>query len=229
VVPDGRTSGYLRQRCAAIGPLPAVEVRRVQRDLLRLCMKRMVDIALSLVGLLLLSPLFLVIAAAIRLETRGPVFFRQARTGYCGRTFRIFKFRTMRVLEDGPKLAQAKRNDPRVTRIGSFLRRSSLDELPQLINVLAGDMSLVGPRPHALAHDQFYDQRIADYTLRQHVLPGITGWAQIHGLRGETSTVDAMRRRVEHDLWYAANGRLRLDLWIMIRTCVEIFRCRNAY
>ena len=229
MVPDGVTLGYLRQRCTAMGAVPALEVRRVRRDLVQLCVKRMVDVALSLVGLLLLSPLILVIAAAIRLETRGPVFFRQARTGYCGRVFRIFKFRTMRVLENGPKLAQAKRNDPRVTRVGSFLRRSSLDELPQLINVLVGDMSLVGPRPHALAHDQFYDQQISGYTLRQHVLPGITGWAQIHGLRGETSTVDAMRRRVEHDLWYAANGRLCLDIWIMIRTCVEIFRCRNAY
>ncbi len=229
VAPDSSALQYLRLRSAAVGSLPVVEIRRVPHDLAQLRLKRLIDLSLSVIGLLLLSPLFLAIAAAIKLETRGPVFFRQARTGYRGRRFRIFKFRTMRVLEDGPVVAQAKKDDPRVTRIGSVLRRSSLDELPQLINVLTGDMSLVGPRPHAIAHDEFYDQRIPDYALRQHVRPGITGWAQIHGLRGETSTVDAMRHRVEHDLWYATNGRLLLDFWIMMRTCVEIFRCRNAY
>lgn len=229
VVPDRSAMKYLRLRSAAIGSLPTIEVRRVRHDLAQMRLKRAVDVILSLVALLLLLPLFAVVAAAIRVETRGPVFFRQSRTGYRGQTFRIFKFRTMCVLEDGPTLAQATKGDPRVTRVGSILRRSSLDELPQLLNVLAGDMSLVGPRPHALAHDRFYDQRIRDYALRQHVLPGITGWAQIHGLRGETSTVDAMRRRIEHDLWYATNGRLLLDIWIMMRTCVEIFRCRNAY
>lgn len=229
VAPDSSALQYLRLHSAPIGSLPIVEVRRVPHDLAQLRVKRLVDLSLSLIGLMFLLPLFLIIAAAIKLETRGPVFFRQARTGYRGRRFRIFKFRTMRVLEDGPNVAQAKKDDPRVTRIGSVLRRSSLDELPQLINVLMGDMSLVGPRPHAIAHDEFYDQRIPDYALRQHVRPGITGWAQIHGLRGETSTVDAMRHRVEHDLWYATNGRLLLDFWIMVRTCVEIFRCRNAY
>ncbi len=229
VIPDEATLQYLGLRRSAIGALPMVEVRRNPRDLVQRRAKRMIDIALSLAGLILLSPLFVIIAVSIRLETPGPVFFRQSRTGYRGRIFRIFKFRTMRVLEDGPDLAQATKSDPRVTRVGGVLRRTSLDELPQLINVLAGDMSLVGPRPHALAHDRYYDQRISDYTLRQHVLPGITGWAQIHGLRGETLTVDDMRARIEHDLWYAANGRLRLDLWIMMRTCVEVFRCRNAY
>lgn len=135
----------------------------------------------------------------------------------------------MAVLEDGPVILQAQKGDSRVTRIGQLLRRSSLDELPQLLNVLMGDMSLVGPRPHAVAHDKSYAKQIPDYMMRQHVLPGITGWAQVNGFRGETFTVDAMRRRVEHDIWYAKNCSFLLDLRIMARTLFVIARAHNAY
>ncbi len=189
----------------------------------------MLDISLASLALMILSSFLLAIVLLIECESSGPVFFRQIRTGYRGQLFRIFKFRTMTVLEDGPVVVQACKNDRRVTRIGGILRRTSLDELPQLLNVLAGDMSLVGPRPHAAAHDKSYALEISDYALRQQVLPGITGWAQVNGLRGETSTIDAKRRRVEHDIWYARNCSLFLDAKIMVRTFFEVVRARNAY
>lgn len=229
LVPDGFTAGCLRQRIAAIGDHVAVEIQAAPLDVAQRTIKRMIDIIVSASGLLFLAPFLAAIATAIKLDSLGPVFFRQTRTGYRGYTFRIFKFRTMSVLEDGPSLAQAARNDARVTRIGAFLRRSSFDELPQLFNVLLGDMSLVGPRPHALAHDRTYERQISNYTLRQHVRPGITGWAQVNGLRGETPTTDAMRRRVEYDIWYVRHCDLLLDIQIVARTVFEILRARNAY
>jgi lipopolysaccharide/colanic/teichoic acid biosynthesis glycosyltransferase len=146
-----------------------------------------------------------------------------------GRPFTIVKFRTMNVLENGASVVQATQDDPRVTRAGRSLRRASLDELPQLLNVIRGEMSLVGPRPHALAHDDYYVERIEDYALRQQVKPGITGWAQVHGLRGETPTLDAMRQRVLLDVWYARNADLALDLEILLRTPFEVLRQRNAH
>jgi len=132
-------------------------------------------------------------------------------------------------MEDGPTILQACRNDPRVTRVGRFLRASSIDELPQLLNVLKGEMSLVGPRPHAIAHDKHFSQLVDNYELRQQVKPGITGWAQSNGLRGETSSVEALQRRIEHDVWYAQNVNLLLDIEIMARTVIEVVRPRNAY
>jgi lipopolysaccharide/colanic/teichoic acid biosynthesis glycosyltransferase len=145
------------------------------------------------------------VALAVRLDSRGPILFRQNRNGFNGRPFRIYKFRSMTVMEDGAVVTQAKRDDARVTRVGRFLRRSSLDELPQLLNVLKGDMSLVGPRPHALAHDDHYSGLLAEYAFRHHVKPGITGWAQVNGFRGETPTIDLMKRRIDLDLQYIAN------------------------
>jgi lipopolysaccharide/colanic/teichoic acid biosynthesis glycosyltransferase len=142
----------------------------------------------------------LVTALLIRLDSRGPVYFQQKRNGFNGDHFDIYKFRTMHVLEDGPAVKQVTRNDPRVTRIGRWLRRSSIDELPQLFNVIRGDMSLVGPRPHAICHNAEYEKLIANYAFRHHVKPGLTGWAQVNGHRGETRHVEQMRRRVEHDL-----------------------------
>jgi undecaprenyl-phosphate galactose phosphotransferase/putative colanic acid biosynthesis UDP-glucose lipid carrier transferase len=139
------------------------------------------------------------------------------------------KFRTMTVLEDGDQVAQASRNDPRVTRVGRFLRKTSLDELPQIFNVLCGEMSLVGPRPHARAHDALYASLIENYEIRQHVKPGITGWAQVNGLRGETLDIEAMRERVEHDIWYAKNTSMALDLAILLRTALLVLRQTNAY
>jgi exopolysaccharide biosynthesis polyprenyl glycosylphosphotransferase len=192
-------------------------------------LKRMLDLAIAIPALLLLLPLLAAIALWIALDSAGPVLFRQTRRGLGGRPFTIVKFRTMNVLENGASVVQATQDDPRVTRAGRSLRRASLDELPQLLNVIRGEMSLVGPRPHALAHDDYYVERIEDYALRQQVKPGITGWAQVHGLRGETPTLDAMRQRVLLDVWYARNADLALDLEILLRTPFEVLRQRNAH
>src|SRR6185437_9235275 len=179
-------------------------------------------------AILLLSPFFLLIPLAIRLVSKGPVIFCQRRAGEGGRLFGIYKFRSMSVMEDGAKVTQAVKSDARITKIGAFLRASSLDEIPQLFNVLAGDMSLVGPRPHALAHDEYYAMRISNYRVRHLVKPGITGWAQVNGLRGITNTVDDMKARINLDAWYVANKSIWLDISILARTPFEVIRGRNA-
>ena len=229
VVPDETTANFLSRKRTQIGEHIAVEVQPAPLNGAQRALKRGLDIAVAGSLLVILAPLLALIAFSIKCDSPGPILFRQMRTGYRGQLFRIFKFRTMRVQEDGPVIMQAQKKDNRVTRIGGILRRSSLDELPQLLNVLMGDMSVVGPRPHAVAHDKSYALQIPDYMLRQHVLPGITGWAQVNGFRGETSTIDAMHRRVEHDIWYARNCSLFLDFQIMIRTFFEVVRARNAY
>lgn len=229
VVPDEWTASVLCQKRAVVGKHIALEFQRAPLNSMQRATKRLIDIVLASLALVALAPLLIAIAIAIKCDSPGPVLFRQSRTGYRGRIFRIFKFRTMRVLEDGPALKQAQKNDARVTRIGRFLRRSSLDEIPQILNVIAGDMSLVGPRPHAVGHDRDYENQIPSYTLRQHIQPGITGWAQVNGLRGETSAPDAMHRRVEHDIWYLRNCSIALDVRILCRTVFEILRARNAY
>ena len=185
---------------------------------------------LGAVLLVLTLPLMVAIAVAIRLDTAGPALFRQTRRGLNNRPFAILKFRTM-IHVPGPELTvpQARRFDPRVTRVGRVLRRTSLDELPQLFNVLKGEMSLVGPRPHALAHDARYAVLIAGYAERHRVPPGITGWAQINGHRGETDTLEKKQSRVDHDLAYVARRSLRLDLRILLLTVRTIWRDRNAY
>jgi len=195
----------------------------------RVLLKRAFDFTGAASLLALLSPVMAAIAILVRLDSQGPSLFRQQRVGLGGRSFEIVKFRTMRVLENGDEIVQARKGDARVTRVGRFLRKTSLDELPQLINVVRGDMSLVGPRPHAVAHDRHYATVIEDYALRQRVKPGITGWAQVHGLRGETPTVDAMQARIGYDVWYARHASLALDLRILLRTPVEILSQRNAY
>ncbi len=186
--------------------------------------KRLIDLVLGSLLLVAILPLCLLIALLVRLETPGPALFRQRRIGYDGRPFQILKFRTMHVLEDGPDVIQACRRDPRVTRIGGVLRKTGLDELPQLINVLAGDMSLVGPRPHAAVHDDYYGKHIPNYAYRRRVRPGITGWAQIHGARGATPNLLDMQARVDLDAWYVDHGSVALDLLILARTPVEILR-----
>ena len=191
--------------------------------------KRAFDIVLSLTAIVLLSPLFALLALLIKLDSKGPVFFRQRRRGYNQQEFRIWKFRTMTALDDGDVIAQATRADARITRVGRWLRRLNFDELPQLINVLSGEMSLVGPRPHAVAHDIHYETRILDYPRRLNVKPGITGWAQVHGLRGATETEDAMRRRVEYDIHYIENCSIVLDLYIIALTLLSPRAYRNAY
>lgn len=191
--------------------------------------KRALDLIVAVPALVVLAPLLALIAVLIRIDSPGPVFFRQQRSGVCGTTFRIFKFRTMHVLEDGDTVMQARRGDARVTRLGCWLRTYSLDELPQLLNVIRGEMSLVGPRPHARAHDVLYSGLVRDYRHRHAVKPGLTGWAQVNGLRGPTPTLESMVRRIECDLWYARRASFALDLMILARTPYEVLLKRNAY
>lgn len=229
VVPDAQTASLVRCKPACVGPHIALEIRREPLGPAQRAIKRTLDMTGAALALLLAAPLFILIALAIKCSSPGPVFFRQTRNGYRGKPFKIIKFRSMCVLEDGPSIQQARRDDPRVTKVGKFLRKSSLDELPQLINILLGQMSLVGPRPHAQAHDELYASSIENYEVRQHVKPGLTGWAQVNGLRGETATLDAMYRRIEFDLWYAVNASVLLDIEILVRTAIEVCRHRNAY
>jgi putative colanic acid biosynthesis UDP-glucose lipid carrier transferase len=183
-----------------------------------------------LIILVLISPLMLAIAIGVKLSSPGPAIFRQRRNGLDGEEIVVYKFRSMRAMDNGPVVAsRPPRNDPRITPFGAFLRRTSLDELPQFINVLQGRMSIVGPRPHAVAHNEMYRQLIKAYMVRHKVKPGITGWAQVNGLRGETETVDKMQARVEYDLEYLRNWSLGLDLQIIVRTVRVIFFDRNAY
>jgi undecaprenyl-phosphate galactose phosphotransferase/putative colanic acid biosynthesis UDP-glucose lipid carrier transferase len=192
-------------------------------------LKRAVDILFASFGLLALLPAFLLVALAIKIDSPGPVLFRQTRYGFNGKPFKILKFRSMSVLEDGPAIMQATTKDSCVTHVGSVIRRTSIDELPQLINVLLGEMSMVGPRPHAAAHDDYFLTRIENYAVRQRVKPGITGWAQVHGHRGETSTLNKMQKRVEYDIWYINNWSAWLDISILMRTLTEVARGNNAY
>lgn len=183
----------------------------------RVC-KRVIDIIGAVAALALTAPMLLTAAFLVKLTSKGPIIFQQRRNGFDGRPFRIYKFRTMFVSEDGETIVQAQKNDQRVTSVGRVLRRTSIDELPQLWNVLRGEMSLVGPRPHALAHDKHFSSLIEDYYFRHHVKPGITGWAQINGLRGETEENLMMQRRIEYDIWYIKNWSLLLDLRILFST-----------
>ena len=191
--------------------------------------KRAFDVLVSGAALFLLAPLLVWVAILIKLSSPGPVFFRQHRRGYNHEEFRIWKFRTMTTLDDGEEIVQARPADSRVTWIGRYLRRYSIDELPQLVNVLKGEMSLVGPRPHAVAHDRLFEKRIVSYPRRLNVRPGITGWAQVHGLRGATETDDHMTQRVEHDLYYIDNWSIALDLYIVALTVLSPKAYRNAH
>jgi putative colanic acid biosysnthesis UDP-glucose lipid carrier transferase len=191
--------------------------------------KRASDIVLASIILLLISPLLLVLAIGVKLSSPGPVIFKQRRNGLDGHEIIVYKFRSMRVLQDGEVVPQATRNDPRITRFGAFIRRTSLDELPQFINVLQGRMSVVGPRPHAVAHNEQYREIIKSYMVRHKVRPGVTGWAQVNGLRGETDTLDKMAARVEYDLEYLRNWSLGLDLKIIFRTIRVVLGDHQAY
>jgi len=192
-------------------------------------LKRAFDVATASVLLMLAAPVLAVIAAAIKLDTPGPVLFRQRRNGFNQKEFRIFKFRTMTTLDDGGVVRQATRGDQRITRVGRVLRRTNLDELPQLLNVILGHMSLVGPRPHAVAHNCQYEEQIRLYARRHNVKPGITGWAQVNGYRGETSAIDKMLKRVEHDFYYIDHWSLLLDIRILLTTVLSPTSYRNAY
>lgn len=192
-------------------------------------LKRALDMIVSGVALILLLPLLCLIAIGILCTSRGPIFFRQSRKGLNGVPFRIYKFRTMTVCEDGENVRQATERDARVTALGRLLRKSSFDELPQLLNVLEGSMSLVGPRPHAMSHDNYYERKIDGYRMRQLTRPGVTGWAQINGLRGETRDIAQMEERIRMDLWYVENWSFLLDVEILWRTLKGGFISRAAY
>jgi Undecaprenyl-phosphate glucose phosphotransferase len=215
-------------RMSRIGTVASVQVVRRPMSTTDVALKRGFDIAASIVALVVLTPLFALVALAIRMDTRGPVFFLQRRYGFNQQPFRIVKFRTMLTMDDGDVVQQASKHDPRITRVGRWLRRWNIDELPQLANVLRGEMSLVGPRPHALAHDHEYERRIALYARRHNVKPGITGLAQVNGFRGETSTDEKMQGRVEMDLNYIDNWSMWLDIGIIFQTLVSPKAYRNA-
>ena len=218
------TSHLGRQSNGGRDPPLSIEIQREPLNGWERLMKRALDLVLAVVAAVLLALVLLMTAVAIKIDSDGPVLFRQRRVGFGNREFLIYKFRTMTVMDDGEAVVQARRGDWRVTRIGKLLRRSSIDELPQLINVIRGDMSIVGPRPHAVAHHDQYGALIASYALRHHVKPGLTGMAQIRGLRGETRQLALMERRVEQDLWYINHWSLTLDLMIMMRTCFVLLR-----
>ncbi len=227
LLPDFTIRSVLGRRALSTnGQSLTLELQRAPLTPVERALKRSLDIICSAIGILLLSPLFVFIAILIKLDSKGPVIFKQRRNGFNSRQFVIFKFRSMTVQEDGATITQARRNDRRVTRVGQYLRQSSMDELPQLFNVLKGDMSLVGPRPHALAHDNEYKVLIAKYAFRHHVKPGMTGWAQVNGLRGETGRLEQMIDRVKLDLWYVNHWSIALDINILLRTCFEILRNR---
>jgi len=229
LIPDAATADLLRHSCHQFGHLVAVELQRPPLSAYERAAKRVMDIVIAMCALIVLLPLLLLVALAIKIDSPGPVLFRQNRRGFNGKRFVIFKFRSMSVLEDGASIRQARAADGRVTRVGAFIRRCSIDELPQFFNVLHGEMSIVGPRPHAIAHDDYFLRQIENYAFRHHVKPGITGWAQAHGFRGETETLQKMQQRVEYDLWYINNWSIWIDLLILLRTIGEVVRGENAY
>jgi putative colanic acid biosynthesis UDP-glucose lipid carrier transferase len=228
-IPFGTASEIFRRPSRELGSAICVELQRGPLTAIEYAAKRFTDMLFAGTALIALLPLLAIVALAIKLDSPGPILFRQQRCGFNGRSFAICKFRTMLVMEDGPSIVQAKPVDSRVTRIGKWIRRTSIDELPQLFNVLDGSMSLVGPRPHAVAHDGQFDKVVRNYAFRRRVKPGLTGWAQIHGSRGPTPTAASIERRVEYDLWYIDNWSLWLDLAILLRTPIEVLRGRNAY
>jgi putative colanic acid biosynthesis UDP-glucose lipid carrier transferase len=228
-VPDVSGFDVLQQRASDILGMPVVAMCETPFHGYRGLVKRLMDVCVSLAALLVLSPLLLAIAYGVKRSSPGPVLFRQRRYGLDGREILVYKFRTMRVTENGDRVTQASRNDSRVTPIGKHLRRWSLDELPQLINVLQGTMSIVGPRPHAVAHNEEYRKLIKRYMVRHKVLPGITGLAQVRGCRGETARVEEMEARVLYDLEYMRRWSPMLDLEIMLATAVAVVRTDRAY
>jgi Undecaprenyl-phosphate glucose phosphotransferase len=211
------------------GDLLTIQVHSPPLTPFDLAVKRSFDLFASTIGLIILSPLFLLVAVAIKIDSPGPALFRQTRHGFNNEPIQVIKFRTMTTLESGENFTQAVKNDPRVTRLGRILRQTNIDELPQLINVLQGDMSIVGPRPHATAHNAFFQSKIAPFSRRHTVKPGLTGWAQVNGLRGETDTLEKMQRRIEHDLYYIDNWSFLLDVKIILLTLISKKAYTNAF
>jgi putative colanic acid biosynthesis UDP-glucose lipid carrier transferase len=228
-VPDIFMFDLIQARMDTINGIPVVAVCETPFYGVNGMLKTVSDFVLASLILLLISPFLLAIALAVKWSSPGPVLFKQRRYGLDGREITVYKFRTMNVQEDGAQVRQATRDDGRITPFGRFLRRSSMDELPQFINVLQGRMSIVGPRPHAVAHNETYRKLINGYMVRHKVKPGITGWAQVNGLRGETETIEKMRERIEYDLAYLRNWSLRLDLQIILKSVLVVFWDRKAY
>ncbi|MRS15067.1 undecaprenyl-phosphate glucose phosphotransferase [Enterobacteriaceae bacterium RIT691] len=229
LIPDVFTFNILHSRIDEVNGVPVVPLYDTPLSGLNRVIKRLEDIVLSSLILLLISPVLMCIALAVKLTSKGPIIFRQTRYGMDGKPIKVWKFRSMRVMENDAVVTQATQNDPRVTKVGNFLRRTSLDELPQFINVLTGGMSIVGPRPHAVAHNEQYRQLIEGYMLRHKVKPGITGWAQINGWRGETDTLEKMEKRVEFDLEYIREWSLWFDIRIVFLTVFKGFVNKAAY
>jgi putative colanic acid biosynthesis UDP-glucose lipid carrier transferase len=229
-VPDIYVFDLVQSRFDDILGVPVVSVLETPFLGIESAVKRASDIVFASIILLMLLPLLLVVAIAVKLTSPGPVIFKQRRYGLNGEEIMVYKFRSMTVCEDGPSVSQAQRNDKRITPLGGFLRRTSLDELPQFINVLQGSMSIVGPRPHAVSHNELYRKLINGYMLRHKVKPGITGWAQVNGYRGETEVIEKMEKRIELDLEYMRNWSLPLDIWVILKTAwITIKGGENAY
>ena len=228
-VPDVFLFDLIQARIDNIAGVPVIGVRESPMVHINSFNKRALDIVLTLIILPLISPLLLIVAIGVKLSSRGPVIFRQRRYGLEGEEIYVYKFRSMTVREDGVDVRQATRHDARITRFGAFIRKTSIDELPQFINVLQGRMSIVGPRPHAVAHNELYRQQISGYMIRHKVKPGITGWAQVNGLRGETDVVEKMEKRVQFDLAYLRNWSISFDLRIILSTIRVLIKGDNAY
>lgn len=229
-VPDFFSFRLLNHRVSEVVGFPMLDISTTPMTGLNRLIKAVEDRGLALLMLFFFSPLMVLIAIGVRLSGPGPILFKQTRLGWDGREIKIYKFRTMIPhTEPAGQVTQARPNDPRLTKFGAFLRRTSLDELPQLFNVLQGRMSIVGPRPHALPHNEFYKDRIDSYMLRHKVKPGITGWAQVNGYRGETDTIEKMRKRIEYDLYYIEHWSLWFDLKIIFLTVFRGFFHKNAY
>lgn len=228
-VPDIFSLRLVNHSVKEISGIPVITLSETPLIGVRMLQKAIEDKLLSILILIAIFPILLIVALAVKLDSPGPIFFRQNRAGWSGKSFKIWKFRSMYVhQEEAGKIKQAEKNDSRITRVGAFIRRTSLDELPQIFNVLSGDMSLVGPRPHAVQHDKEYSERIFDYFARHHIKPGITGLAQVRGLRGETKDIEQMILRIESDIEYINNWSVGLDISIIFRT-VFALSGKNAY
>jgi Undecaprenyl-phosphate glucose phosphotransferase len=229
IVPVGAIDLMAVSRITQFGNMVTMRIFQSPLTPFNRAIKRAFDVVAAIAGLIVTSPLLVMIALAIKLDSRGPVLFRQTRHGYNNEPIRVLKFRSMTVMEDGDNFRPVTRHDSRVTRLGRLLRRTNLDELPQLFNVLVGDMSLIGPRPHATSQNEAFAELISLFFRRHNIKPGITGWAQVNGYRGDTDTLEKMQRRVEHDLYYIDNWSLLLDLKIMIMTFLSRKVYWNAY
>ncbi len=229
IVPVEAAAFLAAARIVEFGNNVTIQVLRPPLSKVQQLAKRAFDVVVAAAGLVILSPLLLLVSIAVKLDSRGPVLFRQERHGYNNETIRVFKFRSMAHRNGGDTFVQAVRHDARVTRVGGVLRRTNLDELPQLINVLRGEMSIVGPRPHATDHNRMFEDKISVFSRRHVVKPGITGWAQVNGYRGPTDTLEKMQRRVEYDLYYIDNWSFGLDIRIVIMTLFSKMAYANAY